>query len=426
MEYIRRFGEDYRAKPAYLLDNYRSTLHIIDAANAVIALARERMKFDHPIRVDRARTKAPAGGDWADLDPVGRGRVQVLQAGSGPIRQAQAALAELKRLSSLDARWDWSRCALIAREWSYLEPVRSLCELEGIRAQLATDDTLSVWQLRETQALVDWLRDIEPALTHNSEVHRWLDQQADGPWIELLKQAVQEHEQEAGNAETPVASFIEWLAEWTRDSRRRQRGVLLSSAHKAKGLEFDHVVVLDGGWERSGMNEDPDAARRLYYVAMTRARLTLTLINMGASSPYIEPLRGHRSVLWRDPVALPEPPPAAHQTNRKLGLSDVFISFAGYRSRGGRAHRAIADLAPGGDLGLDDSEKPWRLLDQKGVEVGRLASGFTPPEGMRCAKATVFAVVTRRREQSAPEYQEHLKCDRWEVVLPELIFEPAS
>ena len=69
--------------------------------------------------------------------------------------------------------------------------------------------------------------------------------------------------------------FIEWLAEWGRDIRRRQRGLLLMTAHRAKGLEFDHVVVLDGGWNRVGDGEDPDEARRLYYVAMTRARQTL-------------------------------------------------------------------------------------------------------------------------------------------------------
>ena len=47
--------------------------------------------------------------------------------------------------------------------------------------------------------------------------------------------------------ETPVNNFIEWLAEWGRDVRRQQRGLLLVTAHSAKGLEFDHVVVLDSG-----------------------------------------------------------------------------------------------------------------------------------------------------------------------------------
>lgn len=40
-------------------------------------------------------------------------------------------------------------------------------------------------------------------------------------------------------AEVPTASFIEWLAEWARDARRGQNGLLLLTAHRAKGLEFD-------------------------------------------------------------------------------------------------------------------------------------------------------------------------------------------
>ena len=52
--------------------------------------------------------------------------------------------------------------------------------------------------------------------------------------------------------ENSLDHFIEWLAEWGRDARRRQRGLLLLTAHRAKGLEFDHVVVLDGGWDRVG------------------------------------------------------------------------------------------------------------------------------------------------------------------------------
>ena len=47
---------------------------------------------------------------------------------------------------------------MIAREWSYLDPVRSLCELEDIPAQLANEEFTGVWHLRETRALVSWLQ----------------------------------------------------------------------------------------------------------------------------------------------------------------------------------------------------------------------------------------------------------------------------
>ena len=61
VEFIRRFEKDYGPKPTYLTANYRSTRHIVAAANAVIEPARERMKARHPIQVNRARAKDPAG-----------------------------------------------------------------------------------------------------------------------------------------------------------------------------------------------------------------------------------------------------------------------------------------------------------------------------------------------------------------------------
>ena len=72
--------------------------------------------------------------------------------------------------------------------------------------------------------------------------------------------------------------------------------LLLTTAHRAKGLEFDHVVILDGNWNGRNQNE-AEEHRRLYYVAMTRARQTLTLMSMGNGNLFLRPLMGHESVL---------------------------------------------------------------------------------------------------------------------------------
>ena len=159
-------------------------------------------------------------------------------------------MIELRRLAGLVPSWDWARCAVIAREWSHLEPVRSICEQVDIPVQLANEGDLSLWHLRETQALVRAVRQ-HRGLLGSGDLRRWIASQQGGPWIDLLSEAVEEHEMETGGAEVPAVSFIEWLAEWCRDARRRQRGLLLLTAHRAKGLEFDHVVVLDGGWGRA-------------------------------------------------------------------------------------------------------------------------------------------------------------------------------
>ncbi len=59
-----------------------------------------------------------------------------------------------------------------------------------------------------------------------------------------------------------------------------QKGVVLTTMHSAKGLEFDVVFVIscvDGiiPHERSKSNEDIEEERRLFYVALTRARKLL-------------------------------------------------------------------------------------------------------------------------------------------------------
>ena len=351
----------------------------------------------------------------------------MLPAGDKPITQAQTVVAEMKRLAELDQDWDWSKCAVIAREWSYLDPVRSLCELEGIPVQMANEEFSAFWHLRETQALVNWLRQRESKLVESEELIDWTCSQSENPWNELLKEAIEEYALETSESETPVASFIEWLAEWGREVRRRQNGLLLLSAHRAKGLEFDHVVVLDGGWDRIGQGEDRDAPRRLYYVAMTRAKRSLTLASLGCQSPFQESLLESSYVLVRTDQENLQPAPAELvRRYRRLSLSDVFLGYAGYRNPDHRVHESVAALSPGDVLQVRNGHERWELVDQDGIVVGRLARGFEKPDGMRCIFATVAAVVSWDRERSEPQYQDRLLCDNWEVVVPELVFEPVS
>ena len=426
VEFIRRFEADYGPKPRYLTANYRSTGHIVAAANAMIELARERMKAGHPIRVNRARVKDPPGGPWETLDAVSRGRVQILPVGRDPYSQATAVMEELRRLAALKPDdWDWSRCAVISREWDYLLPVRAFCELHGIPSQMGNEEIPNFWRLRETRAFVDWVRARKPGVIDDTALQGWMTTQPNDPWHELLRQAIEEHTLETGGGETPVDHFIEWLAEWGREIRRRQHGLLLLSGHRAKGLEFDHVAVLDGGWNRIEEHEDPDEPRRLYYVAMTRARQTLTLARFQGHHSLHEALRRNPSVVYRDPA---EFPPAAKRLQRRhvrTSLEQVDLGFAGRRQSHHGIHSAIAALSPGHALQIRVAEHgSWELMDRAGMVVGRLARSFQPPAGMQCRAGTVLAIVEWSREASDPRYQDRVKCDRWEVVVPELVFEP--
>ena len=42
---------------------------------------------------------------------------------------------------------------------------------------------------------------------------------------------------------------------------------------------------------------------------------------------------------------------------------------------------------------------------------------------MQCVSGKVLAVVSWDRDKSEPEYRTGIRCDTWEVVVPELVFE---
>ncbi|HXF07921.1 MAG TPA: 3'-5' exonuclease [Candidatus Acidoferrales bacterium] len=336
-------------------------------------------------------------------------------------------MAELQRLATLAPDWNWARCAVIAREWRYLQPVRSYCERKGVPIQMANEDTFAFWRLRETQALLDWLRRDDRKEIDTATTLGWIATQSSNPWWSLLAEAVQAHGLETAGTALPVQHLMDWLADWGRQVRRRQSGLLLTTAHRAKGLEFDHVVVLDGGWDKTSAHEDGDAARRLYYVAMTRARQTLTLARMeGRKHRFLDDLPPSRALQWREPAILPSPAPDLAWRHEPLTLADVDLGYAGRRSADDAIHAAIAALQPDDALSLDVRSEKRLLKDRQGRTIGKLARKYQLPEGMERRSARVVAVLVRREEDCDEAHRHRLQCTRWEVVVPELIFAPAA
>ncbi len=423
VEFIRRFASDYQAKPLFLVENYRSTANIIDISNRLIAGAGMRMKQEQPIRIDASRIKSAPGGDWQARDSVVQGRVQLLPAGQNPEQQALAVFTELRRLAALGI--DLNKTAVIARQWKFLDPLRAACESAGIAVAMADDEAPPLWRLRETQALLAFLdeheRTARSALIQAQAIRSWLSERSTSGWWAMLHDAMVVFAEDTQNAEVTLAYFRDWLAEWGRASRSQQNGLLLLTAHRAKGLEFDHVFILDGAWQERTQN-DPDAARRLYYVAMTRARKTLTLTRMQAGNPLIDGLAGLPALFQRPASAwLPAPGPLGYRYITP-SLGDIDLGFAGRKNPAGQVHRTIADLQVGDPLALVATERGFRLDNARGQTVGHLSQHFAPPPGLRCIRASVRAILVWRRQDSAPEYQARCQCEHWEVVLPELVF----
>ena len=160
---------------------------------------------------------------------------------------------------------------------------------------------------------------------------------------------------------------------------------------------------------------------------MTRARKTLALARLSGVNPIHDALQVVPSALRRvDAMEFPDAPPELDRRYTRLSLRHVFLGFAGYRQPDHPVHAAIAALSPGDVLAVRPGSPRWELVDSHGVVVGQLASGFEGSAGMRCAFATVMAIASWDRERSQPDYRQGLQCDAWEVVVPELVFQPDS
>ena len=384
----------------------------------MITPAAQRMKAGHDITVNRARAKAAPGGDWAALDPVAQGRVSLLDAG-GDAAQAVTELDELVRLSRLDPDWFWRRCAVIARDWRRLEPVRAYAEALGIPIDMANETLPSLWRLREMQGFIRALLADRTRLLTIPDLVAILNAQPQSRWTDLIGEGVGLLARELVEKAAPVPDLVQWFGEWARDVRGEQRGLLLLTAHRAKGLEFDHVAILNGGWDRPSRGEDTDAPRRLFYVAMTRARATLTVLTDGPHAF----VRASEAVLSRrvtpDTASLPRARLRYVPPDPKL----VDLSFAGRLKPGDPSLKAIAAARPGDPVQLIRDGDRWRIDNARGQTLARLSRAFTPPNGTTFLRGEVAAILYWRREDGDEEYHHLLRRNAWEVVLPELVFE---
>jgi ATP-dependent DNA helicase RecQ len=199
----------------------------------------------------------------------------------------------------------------------------------------------------------------------------------------------------------------------------------MSTVHAAKGMEFDHVIISSAGWSGSlaGAGEEE---RRLYYVAMTRARQTLCLLTpRRPPNPHIRLLKGQ--FLLRRPATPRDDIPADLLSRRYelLGLQDIDLGFAGSRTKAHPTHQALANLQPGSLLRMRARPEGVDLADNRGRVVARLSRAGTERYRDRLAQITevrVVAMLRRQRSDEQPEFQNRCRSDRWEVPLVEVVY----
>jgi ATP-dependent DNA helicase RecQ len=284
---------------------------------------------------------------------------------------------------------------------------------------MANERLPSVWRLREMQALVEGLRRRPETMLKIQDILDVLNRQRQTRWVDLIGEGIADLARELGAKPIPVPDAIEWLAEWARDIREGQRGLLLLTAHRSKGLEFDHVVILNGGWAALSQGEDGEAPRRLFYVAMTRARKSLAIVTSGA---HVFVRADSESELLRKippprHIDLPEP-----DQYLLPDMGGVDLSFAGRLPETSTSLQAIAEAEVGEPVTLELRQGRWLILDAKSRLLGRMATRWAPPPGTSLVRGRVGAIVRWRKADNDATFHATLKRDAWETVLPELVF----
>jgi ATP-dependent DNA helicase RecQ len=428
VDFIRRFKKDYKADVLYLTENYRSTANIIKAANTLIAHNRDRMKREHPIEINRARATLPPGGNWQLSDRIGQGKVQILRV-KDATAQALVLLEELQRLQSLSSDFDVNGCAILAREWQALDIVRSVFEAADIAVSLNWGRSAfpGLARIRENAELLSFLHDCaEDQVTASALLDLLSEKGAQGNiWQANLHALLREWSDETGNTPQPVGRVENYLYEALADQHRGrnlENGIFLSTVHSIKGLEFDHVFVLDGNWQKK-TGQEMEEERRLYYVAMSRARETLQLFAMDhADNPHVELLHG--DFLMDRKVAPSRKPPKHILRYELLGMKDLYIDFAAMKKENHPTCKAIKELTTGSRLTIRERNGSLDLVNHEQIPVARLSKSARA-RWRDCLETirdiTVIALARRcRTDIKDQEFQARCRSESWEVPVVEL------
>ncbi len=429
--FIKRFRDDYQAEVRYLVENYRSSAHIIEASNRFIEHNVDRMKTEHPISVNTARAELHKGGNWQRSDHLAHGKVQLLQV-EDEEKQALAVLGELDRLRALSEQFSLFNTAILAREWRELELVRTCLQEADIPVNINWGKSAfpSLSRIREYSVVLQHLQEKREKHLPATSLLRLLPEhrESDTIWQAHLRGLIEQWGDETNDSLQPVPRIEEYLYESLADqhrSRHLSNGVFLSTVHSVKGLEFDHVFVLGGSWREKSDSELEDE-RRLFYVAMTRARQTLQLWEIDSiTNPHTRHLAGDFVVKRRIKVASGKKLP--RKRYHILGMKELYLGYAGKFPDDHTIHAALKNCKVGDQLKVDVRDEHIYLADGDGTLVGRLskvARDVWLPKIDSLQEIHVLAMVRWGREDMTEKaYAERCKCEVWEVPVCELVYE---
>lgn len=417
-KYITQFEEEYQAEQFLLVENYRSTENIIGAANRLIQNNRGRCKqsLEQQVKINQRRQ----GFKGAPITSLKFSNTS-----------QQAAWLKEQILAWLNSGIAPNEIAIIARNWDELSAVRLLLEQESISCYALKKEGISLVKNYATHLLINALKkDSTVVISPEESVQKRIENffirnygDLSQPTVQTLVKIGANLDQERGyNSELAlpisVDEVLTAIFEFNEsgDTFLESNSILFTSCHGAKGLEFSHVVLLSKGFDLN--YQDIESERRLFYVAITRAKQEL-LLSSTTSCPFItEAGINSENKVFSD-VNLPK---LMHYFD--LTPADIHL---GYRATQNN-QKIIKKIPEGSELNLRVNHygNGWAITTPEGQEIGALSKKCTQFLQSKNIRPGYFQFLAE--EVTVKYIYHHFKADEvtgeiiedWFAIIPQI------
>ncbi len=320
-EYLNRFMKDKETKPLELLLNYRSDKNIVDFSNWFLERLNGRLK-KNPIEAD----KIDPGSVKIVIHPTGNQLPCIIKDieglnGSGGTRCVMTQTNDEARLIYSELKSAGHKVQLIQGNESL--KIANLAEIRNFTNELSKKSgtfggiiSQDIWEAQKGQ-LIDYYKE-SPQITTILKIIDSFDDHYPKKLITDWKTYITEIKFED-------IMYPEKETTW------------VSTIHKTKGKEFDHVIMF--------LNKEApitDEEKRVLYVGFTRAKRELTVHYAG------EYLAGGIEInIATDNIQYPD----SNNLIISLNFKDVFLDF------GGDKMELLEKIKPGDELFYRDDSK---------------------------------------------------------------------
>lgn len=420
-KYIIQFANEYKATEFLLVENYRSTENIIETANFVIQHNPIRCKqhSNQQVRINQERIGLTG-------EPILAYKFSNLSQQAGWIKD--------KIQSWLNAGITRNEIVILARRWDNFSDIRLFLERNNILTYTLKNNTISLVKNRSTFLLINALKKecsliINPEESIEQRFKTFFERAGrclSEPTVKTLVKIANDLDQERGYGSEDLAlpisvdEILTAIFEFNEsgDTFLEDDSVLVTTCHGAKGLEFRKVILLCDGFKTDF--QEVESERRLFYVAMTRAKEELILCST-QQNLFIQQAGLTSQIINYAPIHIPQ---LMHYFD--LTPADVYLGHKSTKNKNNQ--HIIKRLLEGTSIILktNDWGNGWSIFTQDNNEIGALSQSGT--ESLRNRGIYPGRFKFQFGEVTVRYVYNHTKIDQvtgklleyWFVIIPQI------